>query len=414
MIANGNTICWKQGNERVDMAINNYNEYLSKWIRGLKDEINFWLHYMQNKGGLSFYGFYETIMPDRKFTLEKDIPMDMYGQKYKFIDVGSGPFSRCGVKTDVVELDAVSVDPLAYAYNELKQKYNIDNGIKLENGFVELLDKKYAANTFDMVHMSNSLDHCFSAIDGIYQLINICKVGGKIILRHAENEAERADYQGLHQWNLSLHNKENSFIIWRQNDRYDVCKLFEDVADFELVPDVKEENGHWKYNKVIITKRKEVILQENKYYEIMLNEFYKALIHELVNSEQIAEMAHEKTKSTAEIRINRIKNIWENRVKAIKILEQNHFNSIIIYGMGYVGNNLDYLLSACGKSCIKLDQKGGESKCFEAITLQQCENFNVDLIVSTVNDPMVMKELSCRKGENTILMNVDSFLNIME
>ena len=87
-------------------------------------------------------------------------------------------------------------------------------------------------------------------------------------------------------------------------------------------------------------------LQENKYYEIMLNEFYKALIHELVNSEQIAEMAHEKTKSTAEIRINRIKNIWENRVKAIKILEQNHFNSIIIYGMGYVGNNLDYLLSA--------------------------------------------------------------------
>ena len=87
------------------MAINNYNEYLSKWIRGLKDEINFWLHYMQNKGGLSFYGFYETIMPDRKFTLEKDIPMDMYGKKYKFIDVGSGPFSRCGVKTDVVELD---------------------------------------------------------------------------------------------------------------------------------------------------------------------------------------------------------------------------------------------------------------------------------------------------------------------
>lgn len=186
------------------------------------------------------------------------------------------------------------------------------------------------------------------------------------------------------------------------------------MADFELVPDVKEENGHWIYNKVIITKKKEVILQENKYYEIMLNEFYKALIHELVNSEQIAEMAHEKTKSVAEIRVNRIRNIWENRDNAIKILEQNHFNSIIIYGMGYVGTNLDYLLSECGKNCIKLDQKGGESKCFEAITLQQCENFNVDLIVSTVNDPMVMKELSCRKGEKTILMDIDSFLNIME
>lgn len=390
----------------------NYNEYLSNWIGGLKDEIKFWTDYMRTEGGLSFFGFKKTTMPNKKFTLEDDIPIDMHGKKYKFIDVGSGPFSRCGVVTNLVELDAISVDPLAYAYNELKQIYNIDNGINLENGFVELLNKKYRANTFDMVHMSNSLDHCFSAIDGIYQLINICKIGGKVILRHAENEAERAAYEGLHQWNLSLHNNENSFIVWRQEERYDICKLFANIADFDLIPDVKEEKGHWIYNKVVITKKKDVVLPENNYYDIMLDRFYRALICELVKMNSIAEMATGTVKSVAQERIDKIRKIYERKESAIESLKYNKFDRIIIYGMGYVGANLEYLLSQCGISTIKLDQKGGNSKCFDAITLDECRNFDVDVIVSTVDDDAVMQELSRRKGKQTILLNVDEFIKI--
>lgn len=119
---------------------------------------------------------------------------------------------------------------------------------------MELLDNKYGQNSFDMVHMSNSLDHCFDALNGIYQLIYICKIGGKIILRHTENEAERSEYEGFHQWNLSVHNEENSFIIWRGKRRIDIAKELGEYVDIYIYPDQKE--GEWQFNKVVMIKKK--------------------------------------------------------------------------------------------------------------------------------------------------------------
>lgn len=172
------------------MKVEEYKTYLSAWMSGLQSEINFWNYYFQNEGGIYFSGFDDAVSKNKVFTLEDDIPTQMYGEKYKFIDVGSGPLSRCGRITDKVQLDAVYVDPLAYAYKNIMDKCNVDNGNRLKSGFVELLSKQFEPNTFDMVHMSNSLDHSFSAVDGIYQLLNICKIGGKVILRHTENEAK--------------------------------------------------------------------------------------------------------------------------------------------------------------------------------------------------------------------------------
>lgn len=64
----------------------------------------------------------------------------------------------------------VAIDPLAEVYKLLKEKNNLDNDVLLQTGFVEALDSQYPENSFDMVHMSNSLDHSFDVIMGIYQL----------------------------------------------------------------------------------------------------------------------------------------------------------------------------------------------------------------------------------------------------
>ena len=197
---------------------------------------------MKTEGGVSFYGFAQTTSSQKKFMLEDDIPDSMLDKEINFIDIGSGPFSRCGLITSKAILKATYVDPLAEVYQYLKKINGVDNGVNVTTSFVELLDKKFAANSFDMVHMSNALDHCFSAIDGIYQLLNICKIGGVVILRHHENEAENESYIGLHQWNLSLNNPENSFVIWREGVRIDVCKLLEDYVDFELYSNQIEDN----------------------------------------------------------------------------------------------------------------------------------------------------------------------------
>lgn len=396
------------------MDLVGYKKYLTNWLAGLENEIDFWNCYMKDEGGIYFYGFKTTVSSERQFDLEDDIPVNMYGKEYKFIDVGSGPFSRCGKITNKVCLNAISVDPLAYAYTELKTKYHIDNGVRLENGFVELLDKTFQANTFDMVHMSNSLDHSFSAIDGIYQLLNICKIGGKVILRHAENEAETEQYDGLHQWNLSLYNEENSFIIWRQNERYDICKIFEEYADFQLFPGAIDEEGKWVYNKVVMTKKKNIEIPVNHYYDMMLNLIYKELISKLVSISQFTNTINHKSLGTFEKRVERIRMAWHQKEMVKQKLKDKKWNSFIIYGLGHVGKNLDYLLTECGINAIKLDQKGEETGCSGTVTMEQCNRFDVDVIVVSIDNEDVFRELKLHLQGETKLFGIDQFLEILE
>ena len=397
------------------MKNNVYEKYLTVWLSGLQDEIWFWNHYMQTEGGVSFYGYQKTVSSQRKFELEKDIPLVAYGKEFHFIDVGSGPFSRCGVVTDKVKLHATSLDPLANIYMILKKKYHIENGIDLQNGFVELLSKQYSSNTFDMVHMSNSLDHCFSAIDAIYQLLYICKIGGKVVLRHAENEALRENYQGLHQWNLSLHNDEHSFIIWRENERYDICKMFEEYADIKLFPDIRVEGGHWIYNKVVMTKKKNVdVRHDDEYYSIMLNVVSELYTKELLTMNNIINTIKGDNESRIDERINRIRKAWHSKNKTKIALSENKWNSFIIYGMGYVGANLDYLLSEMGIQAIKLDQKGKNSLCFEAVKLEECRDFNVDIIILTIDNEEAYSKLLEHKNDKTLLVTIDEFLDAIE
>lgn len=306
------------------------------------------------------------------------------------------------------------MDPLANAYVALKQKYRLDNGIRLEQGFVELLNRKYEKNTFDMVHMSNSLDHCFSAVDGIKQLLNICKVGGKVILRHAENEAVREKYQGLHQWNLSLHNEENSFIIWRDDIRLDICKIFEEYADFETCTDVKESGGHWVYNKVIMTKKRDIEIDDDSwYYDILLESVYEGFINELVSCSLDYKEPTENIETITDKRLRLIRKAWHKKELTTQMLKKRNLSSVIIYGMGCIGCNLDYLLEECGIHTTELDRKGDKSLCFSAIPLEQCQNFNVDMIINTVDDEQVYNKLSEKIDRKTVLIGVDDFLKII-
>ena len=193
---------------------------------------------------------------------------------------------------------------------------------------MELLDNKYGQNSFDMVHMSNSLDHCFDALNGIYQLIYICKIGGKIILRHTENEAERSEYEGFHQWNLSVHNEENSFIIWRGKRRIDIAKELGEYVDIYIYPDQKE--GEWQFNKVVMIKKKNIEIPQNNYYEDMLNAVYSFLLKYLMKHSM-------KTKKDI---------IIQNREAIEKIKKEDFIEefpsycNIDVYGLGVVGKEL--------------------------------------------------------------------------
>lgn len=253
--------------------VNNYQ----KWLSGLLSEINFWRSYMATRGLQWASGFEEAVSLAKKFPLEEFISDNRTGGGYRCIDIGCGPFP-IGHTTDKVKLNFQALDPLGHVYNNLKRHYKLNDGVTIKTGHVELLNELYAENTFDLVHMSNSLDHCFDPLHGLQELLFICKVGGKVILRHAENEAVNQKYSGLHQWNLSLLNEEHSFVIWRGNERYDVCELLSSYADFELRPMESTENGG--HNTVIIKKTNQIDVPSdaNYYSEIIHDCNYKFLL----------------------------------------------------------------------------------------------------------------------------------------
>lgn len=318
-----------------------FEAYFDQWIEGIADELNFWNDYLLNRGGEYFprFSLYEDRA--RPFALEAEIPEACYGKPYKFLDVGSGPFSRCGLVTDKVQLDMLAVDPLAYGYRYLKEKYRVDNGVRLETAFVELLDRKFPANTFDMVHMSNALDHSFDPMLGIWQMLRAVRIGGRVVLRHHENEAENENYEGFHQWNLTL--RDGAFVIWRRGEELNVSRLVQGVADVEVHPHLQEEGGAWIYDKVVLTKKAEVSLPENLYYDTMLDRVYEAMLKGILTNRLVD---HDLRQEPEGRLIMAMAEMYRDEKKfqgaAAKL--RGH-NAVAIYGIGALGRDLYWLLT---------------------------------------------------------------------
>lgn len=336
-----------------------YKKYLDLWLSGLIEEIQFWDDYMESGGGDYPANFSWTTNAEKAFPFEDEIG-NM--EECKFIDVGSGPFSRCGHITEKCRLSFTAVDPLGRLYELFKKRYSLENGIRVKTGFVEFLDRQFAKNTFDIVHMSNSLDHAFDPVFGIYELLYICKIGGKVILRHAENEAERSTYAGLHQWNLSLHMQEGEFWIWNKNTKVNVSEVFSPYAEIQCVSDIQERESSskgWTYNKVVLTKQNEVSIPENSYYDSMLMEVYDRLLS----------CVDERYETSSKKSITRKRRRILDRLKqenyfAKKLLGRG-ISECTLYGFGDIGRGLCEELGGQGLDVLTIVDKG-EVSCGES------------------------------------------------
>ncbi len=242
---------------------NTYKNYFEQWLSGIPSEIRFWDRLMETKGAClgeeAEKMFALRCSFDAPFALENELE----GKDTAFLDIGSGPFSNCGVKTFKSKLAITAIDPLASAYRLLKEKHGISAPIAPQTGIVEMVDELFEENSFDIVHMSNSLDHCFDPILGIRKMLYVAKIDGKIILRHNENEAERTHYTGLHQWNVHL-SETGRFLLWRPDATIDVQEALGDCIALEeaRMADTKELENVWRHNYFVLRKIKPIPRQE--------------------------------------------------------------------------------------------------------------------------------------------------------
>lgn len=242
-------------------SIDEYRKFLKAWFAGIPSEINFWSKYI-------FYNK-DTLFKEKDFEFEEFIN----AKNTKFLDVGSGPSSCVGTRTRKTNLKFFAVDPLAHIYELIKKENNLNTIINPTFAMVECLNEKFTENEFDIVHMRNALDHSFNPIYGILQMLYVVNIGGKVILRHIENEALAQNYQGFHQWNLCA--TENDYIIWRQNIKIKLSEFLNSIADVEIQ---EEENN---IIRVILTKKNSFTLPENPYKydfsELFMSEYINLL-----------------------------------------------------------------------------------------------------------------------------------------
>ena len=135
----------------------------------------------------------------------------------KILDIGSGPLSYVGYKSDKYSIDLTVVDPLANEYNYLLDKNNIKYVPRPQKGYFETAIHDFGENKFDIVWCINSLDHSIDPLVGLYNLLTVCKIGGGLVFSFHRNEGEMGGYKGLHQWNLDI--LDNEGLILTAHDK---------------------------------------------------------------------------------------------------------------------------------------------------------------------------------------------------
>lgn len=116
----------------------------------------------------------------------------------KVLDVGSGVVSI--LNGLVPQANLTAVDPLGELYEFVFDygKYRIKPPIAMP------AEEIGADNLYDIVHISNALDHCQDPMKAYENLFAAVAPGGFLIIQGFENEADYEKWAGFHQWNISL------------------------------------------------------------------------------------------------------------------------------------------------------------------------------------------------------------------
>ena len=161
-----------------------------------------------------------------------------------------------------------------------------------------------------------------------------------------------------------------------------------------------------------MVKKKEISIPDNDYYDVILDKVYEKLLDGLLGMTSIMNIVKKNNNDIAEKRIETIKYYWHNKDIIKRRLSNKKITNAIIYGMGNVGSNLDYLLTECGIKTTKLDARGSASRCVDAITFEQCKSFETDVIITTVDDIDVINKLKYVSKKDNVY-RTDEFLELL-
>ena len=188
----------------------------------MQHEIDFWKHFVTTNR------FLDGWLSSSKTPELNDI---VYGfllnhRSSSVLDVGSGVVSLLHGTIDSDKL--VACDPLADEY----AKFFNYNGHRVNQPIAKSAESLDLNTKFNIVHISNALDHCQDVQKAYSNLYACVDVNGYLILQSFANEGSYENYEGFHQWNLNT--IDNQLILTNKyadtwvldKDPYFVTKIF--------------------------------------------------------------------------------------------------------------------------------------------------------------------------------------------
>lgn len=218
----------------------------SRWREEMRHELLYWggkLAEVVSGVGPYARGFPIRLDPGLPLTPligEAVNPVTCDGDSITVLDVGSGPAPIVGRWWQGRPVEVTSFDPLAPQYAVLIEAAGIDPTIAVRPGQVETILDDIGEQRFDVVWMSNALDHSEDAVQGVRNLVAAAKPGGAIVLTHVENEGEHASYEGLHHWNITIENGRPK-LWWRGGELW----LDEWLGAEATVESAVRRDGEW-------------------------------------------------------------------------------------------------------------------------------------------------------------------------
>lgn len=168
-------------------------------LHGIAHELGFWKGFVKTDRFLK--GWAAPIPTPELNDLVKQFIHYNAPANARILDAGSGVVSILhGLRPD---LNIVAADPLGELYALVfdYKRHGINAPLPVP---AEELCELTHANHYDLVHCSNALDHTQDPYRAFSKLYSCVKPGGYLLIQGFTNEAVNENWQGFHQWNITL------------------------------------------------------------------------------------------------------------------------------------------------------------------------------------------------------------------
>lgn len=180
-------------------------------LAGIAHELKFWQGFVKTERFLK--GWVENrVTPELNHKVYDFIhgmlTQAPFRDQVKILDVGSGVVSI--LNGLVPQKNLTAVDPLGGLYELIFEykRYGIKPPVPMPAEELAALNESY-----DIVHISNALDHCQNPALAYLSLGKMVKPGGFLIIQGFENEGNYENWQGFHQWNIELDTQRQMLVL---------------------------------------------------------------------------------------------------------------------------------------------------------------------------------------------------------